>query len=209
MKKTYFGLALTVFILSLILWRQTTHLHQVHVACKTTKGELEIVVMPEWSPRGAQRFLEMVDEGYFTNLPLFRCIDGFICQFGPTFPKANAKPYPTLIDDPAIPNLRHFKKGYMSFAGYGPNTRSTHIFIALGEPASLGSQPWETPFAYVTQTTFDATAAKFTTRYGEMAPTGNGPDGPTIEGPGGEEYLRTHFPELDYFEACSIQGRNP
>jgi cyclophilin family peptidyl-prolyl cis-trans isomerase len=201
--KTVIEPMLAIVVLGFVFFWHATRSHEIRVQCKTTKGDLAIIVMPEWSPRGAQRFLEMVDDGYFNNLPLFRCIENFVCQFGPAFQKSNAKEYSTILDDPRIPDLRNFKKGYMSFAGRGPNTRSTHIFIALGEPESLGSQSWETPFGYITEATFDSSVRHFTTQYGEMAPTGHGPDGEKIRSFGGEDYLKTNFPELDYFQSCS------
>ncbi len=120
------------------LQRQTS----IEVVCETSKGPLEIVVMPAWSPRGAERFLQLVDDGYYSNLPLFRCIDHFVCQFGPKPPRSGAKNYPPLIDDAKKPDLRYFKPGFLSFAGYAPNTRTTHVFIALAAPESLGAQPW-------------------------------------------------------------------
>ena len=53
------------------------------VCCDTTKGPLNAVVHEKWAPRGAQRFLNMVQSGYFNaGVPLMRCIQGFLCQFG-------------------------------------------------------------------------------------------------------------------------------
>jgi cyclophilin family peptidyl-prolyl cis-trans isomerase len=39
-------------------------------------------VRPDWSPLGAARFFELVDEGFFTNMLLYRAIEGFLVQFG-------------------------------------------------------------------------------------------------------------------------------
>lgn len=174
----------------------------VHVFCQTTKGALEIVVMSDWSPVGAKRFLEMVDDGYFNQLPLFRCIPNFVCQFGPSTPKPNAKKYSFISDDPPHPELRDFKAGYVSFAGYAPNTRASDLFIALAAVPSLGSQVWETPIGYVTDASFQATVMNFNTSYGETAPGGRGPERLKIEAADGEQYLKSGFPDLDYFQAC-------
>lgn len=52
------------------------------VVCQTTKGAVTIEIHPGWAPIGAARFLELVDTGYFNHSPLFRCVPGFLCQFG-------------------------------------------------------------------------------------------------------------------------------
>lgn len=181
----------------------------VQVVCETTKGKLEITVRPDWSPRGAERFLQLVDDGYFTKLPLFRCMSGFICQFGPRLLRAGepARNYSTIPDDPILPELRNFQPGYLSFAGYGPNSRGTHLFVALEAVSSLGKQPWESAIGVVSDATFSSTVKKWNTEYGETTPTGHGPDPRRIESPDGEAYLREGFPNLDYFLSCARAGR--
>lgn len=53
------------------------------VCCQTTAGILNFEVHPSWAPNGAARFLQMVDEGFFsTQVPLFRALKGFLVQFG-------------------------------------------------------------------------------------------------------------------------------
>jgi peptidyl-prolyl cis-trans isomerase A (cyclophilin A) len=191
----------------LVIWgfmnSKLVHDSGVHVVCQTTKGQLDLVVMPEWSPRGAKRFLQLVDDGFFTNLPLFRCISGFVCQFGSAPPRPDAKTYLPIQDDPPKTHLREFKPGYLSFAGFGPNSRSTHMFVTLGSVKSLGTQPWETPFGFVTEKSMQSTLTHFTTVYGEVAPSGRGPKPQIIESPEGAEYLKRDFPLLDSLTSCS------
>lgn len=173
----------------------------VHILCDTTKGPIEIVVQPSWSPIGANRFLELVDDGFYTDLPFFRCIENFVCQFGSTPPRPSSKRYSNIADDPKIPEYREFKVGYLSFAGYAANSRSTHVFIALAPVETLGTETWETPFGYVTPETLGA-ARNLTTVYGESAPDGKGPIIEKIESPDGAAYLKKQFPLMDYFRSC-------
>lgn len=35
-----------------------------------------------WSPNGANRFVELVQDDYFTDVALFRCVKNFLVQFG-------------------------------------------------------------------------------------------------------------------------------
>jgi hypothetical protein len=42
------------------------------VECSTTKGKLRFAIRRDWAPHGAARFIELVDEGFFTDHPLYR-----------------------------------------------------------------------------------------------------------------------------------------
>ena len=57
----------------------------------------------------------------------------------------------TIEDDPNI-NVKMTKYS-LCFAGSGPNTRSTSLFIAFRTLDWLGKSPWETPFGKVIQGT--------------------------------------------------------
>lgn len=145
----------------------------VMVSCETSKGSVEIVVQPWRAPLGSARFLQLVRSGFFSQLPLFRCVDGFLCQFGARFHDwADRTRWPPLPDDIKPPEIEgNFKRGEISFAGSGKNSRTTHLFITLGESVkSLGVLPWEVPFGYVTQKSMEETVSKFTTQYGDMPP---------------------------------------
>ena len=125
------------------------------VQCETTKGTMKMDVFEKWSPIGAQRFLELVEDEFFTDHPLYRCVDNFIIQFGVSgIPAVNDKwsAKGTLADDV---NLKiPFKYGMVSFAGGGPATRDTSLFFAAsrnqGQLDWWGREAWETPFAQIT-----------------------------------------------------------
>lgn len=115
------------------------------VLCKTTKGQIKIEVYPEWAPLGSRRFLDLVKDNFFTDIALFRCVERFLVQFGISEnPSKKHWHRDTIMDDPNL-NLG-IKKHYVSFAGGGPNTRSTQLFIAFEDLDFLGHEPWETPF---------------------------------------------------------------
>lgn len=91
-----------------------------------------IEVRPDWAPLGADRFLKLVESGYFSQVPFFRVVQGFLTQFGITPDKALRKYWReqgSIKDDPN--EHRAIKRGYLSFAGGGPNTRDMQLFIAL------------------------------------------------------------------------------
>ena len=115
------------------------------VQCSTTKGPLTIEIYREWSPLGADRFLELVKDNFFTDIAFFRCVKRFLTQFGISdVPSKKHWHNKNIRDDPNL-NLG-IKKNYLSFAGGGANTRSTQLFIAFEDLDFLGHEPWETPF---------------------------------------------------------------
>jgi peptidyl-prolyl cis-trans isomerase A (cyclophilin A) len=54
------------------------------VHCMTTKGPLLIKVNHKWSPLGAKRFMDLVRDGFYSDIALYRCVDKFLVQFGVT-----------------------------------------------------------------------------------------------------------------------------
>ena len=56
------------------------------LVCETTvqsgDGILEIELWPTVAPHGVQRAVELVEDGFFNDLPFFRAIQGFLIQFG-------------------------------------------------------------------------------------------------------------------------------
>ena len=129
----------------LILFVDVIKSNYSKVQCTTTKGDILIEVYPEWSPLGANRFLELVEDNFFTNIAFFRCVKHFLTQFGISEDVTKKHWHNNNIKDD--PNLHlGIKQNYISFAGGGPNTRSTQLFIAFEDLDFLGNEPWETPF---------------------------------------------------------------
>ncbi|KAH9253478.1 hypothetical protein BASA81_006604 [Batrachochytrium salamandrivorans] len=109
------------------------------VDCDSTKGKFSIEVKPDWAPLGAERFLALVDGGFYTQLPLLRCISGFLCQFG--YSGNEVKPeFDVAIADDVPGAHQRFHAGYVSFAGNGPNSRTRHVFITLDSTLSTGTK---------------------------------------------------------------------
>lgn len=167
---------------------------------KTTKGAFVVEVHRDWSPKGADRFYNLVKMHYFDNLAFFRAIEGFMVQFGiHGDPKVSAKwREATIGDDPAAGQSN--KKGYISFATAGPNTRTTQLFINYGDNARLDGMGF-TPFGQVVSG-MDV-VEKLYKGYGEGAPGGAGPDQGRIQAQG-NAYLKKDFPLLDYIKSAKL-----
>jgi peptidyl-prolyl cis-trans isomerase A (cyclophilin A) len=174
------------------------------VLCGTTKGDLAIDIHREWSPLGADRFMTLVKDGFFTNIAFFRCVDGFLTQFGISDQESMQHWHDDNIQDDPNLNLG-IHKNYLSYAGGGPNTRSTQLFIAFEHLDFLGNEPWETPFGVVVdgQSTLD----ELYKGYGDISPFGSGPDQQEIYAQG-NQYIRDNFPLIDFINSCHVVSEN-
>jgi peptidyl-prolyl cis-trans isomerase A (cyclophilin A) len=86
---------------------------------------------------GADRFVQLVQEGFFNDIALFRCVKDFIVQFGINEDKAVQQRYKNILDDHPETSIP-FKQGMLSFAGGGKDTRDTSMFIAFTDSTHLG-----------------------------------------------------------------------
>lgn len=103
------------------------------------EGTVEIAVDPSLAPIGAQRFADLVDDGYFTECRFHRSVPGFIIQWGiPADPKAYAKWGDNKIKDDPVKVTN--SKATLSFATSGPHARGSQIFVNLGDNEGLDDQ---------------------------------------------------------------------
>ena len=98
------------------------------VRLETSKGNIDIRVVKNWAPNGADRFYNLVLAGFYNNAYFFRNLD-FMAQFGISSRPEVAKVWDnrTMMDDRVIQSN---KRGAVTFASTGqPNTRGTQVFI--------------------------------------------------------------------------------
>ena len=166
----------------------------------TTKGAFVIEVRRDWAPNGADRFYNLVKNGFYDNVRFFRVITGFMVQFGiHGDPKVSA-PWreAQLKDDPV---KQSNKRGYITYAMAGPNTRTSQVFINFGDNASLDSKGFS-PFGRVVVGM--EVVDKLNAEYGEGAPSGRGPDQSRMQREG-NTYLTKDFARLDYVKKATIE----
>ncbi|MFO0984546.1 MAG: peptidylprolyl isomerase, partial [Planctomycetota bacterium] len=153
----------------------------------------------DWAPKGADRFYNLVKNGYFDDVAFFRCIKGFMVQFGINGdPKVNAAWQKARITDDPVKESN--KPGYISFATSGPDSRTTQVFINYGDNARLDAMGFA-PFGKVSEG-MDV-VEKLNGEYGEGAPRGKGPDQGRVQGEG-NDYLKKSFPNLDWVKTARI-----
>ena len=164
-------------------------------AFDTSAGKFVITVHRAWAPNAADRFYNLVKNGFFDETRFFRVVPNFMVQFGISGDPAVASAWQNanLKDDPATGHSN--KKGLVTFATRGPNTRTTQVFINFKDNGFLDAQGF-TPFGEVT-TGMDV-VEKITDQYGEK------PNQGLIQSQG-NTYLKASFPKLDYVKKATIE----
>ena len=116
------------------------------VKCETTAGAFTMNLDPTYSPKGVNRVLNMVRDNFFDGMLLYRVLENFLVQFGvAATPKLHHKFSGYNFNDE--PNKVPFRKGTISFAGNGVDSRSCHLFVALN--AGLGNAKHETTLGHL------------------------------------------------------------
>jgi peptidyl-prolyl cis-trans isomerase A (cyclophilin A) len=165
----------------------------------TSKGPVVIEVRREWAPNGADRFYNLVKNGFYDDARFFRVISGFMVQFGINAdPKISAQWRVANIPDDPVKQSN--KRGYITFATAGPNTRTTQVFINFGDNAALDRQGFA-PFGQVT--TGMNVVDMLYSGYGEGAPNGRGPNQGRVQNEG-NAYLTKDFPSLDFVKKATV-----
>jgi len=166
----------------------------------TTKGTFVVEVHRDWAPNGADRFYNLVKNGFYDNVRFFRVISGFMVQFGIHGDPKISAPWreAQLKDDPV---KQSNKRGYITYAMAGPNTRTSQVFINFGDNASLDSQGFS-PFGRVV--TGMEVVDKLNAEYGEGAPRGRGPDQSRMQMEG-NTYLTKDFGSFVFNETATTE----
>jgi peptidyl-prolyl cis-trans isomerase A (cyclophilin A) len=166
---------------------------EVKVRLETTKGAVVIAVHHDWAPRGAARFLELVEARYFDDSRFFRVVRGQWAQFGINRdPRvASAWRTRTIPDDP---RRESNTRGRVAFAFAVPDGRTTQVYISLRDNSYQDEQGF-VPFGEVVEGMDVADALD--SEYGERAGGGirAGRQQPLFDG--GNAYLDREFPRLD------------
>jgi len=172
----------------------------------------DVRVRPDWSPRGASRFLDLVRMGYYDSVPLNRVVPKFLTQFGIAADLATRTKWRgmQIEDDPKPDPPVPFQPGMFSYAGSGKDSRTTEIFVVMPGTSEtqlkyFGANSWETPFAYLDGPIEDSPVPRWYA-YGDMPPWGEGPASSEIYLEHGYEYLAKKFPNLDYLGRCFVVG---
>jgi len=160
----------------------------------TTKGLIVIQVHRDWAPIAADRFYNLVKNGFYDQARFFRVVPNFMVQFGMNANPAVTKAFSgaTMKDEPTKMGN---KKGYVTFARTGaPNSRGTQLFINYKDNNFLDAQGFA---AFGEVTSGLDIAEKINAEYAERPNQGE------ITA-NGNAYLQKEFPRLDYIKTAKI-----
>ncbi|MEO8256456.1 MAG: peptidylprolyl isomerase [Acidobacteriota bacterium] len=163
----------------------------------TSAGPIVIEVHRDWSPLGADRFYNLVKNGFYDDTRFFRVLEGFMAQIGMNGDPAIQRAWggANFNDDPVKESN---KRGYVTFAkSSAPNSRSTQFFINFADNANLDGQGFS-PFGQVV--TGMEVVDKLYAGYGRT----NVPDQGRITAEG-NAYLLKEYPKLDYVRRATIE----
>jgi len=172
------------------------------VSFETTKGDFIIEAYRDWSPLGVERFFELVKNGYYNGLAIFRVVKNFVAQFGISNSyEENIKWENLPVKDESVKasNL----KGVISFARSGPDTRTTQLFINLKDNTRLDTVTYNgtTGFPPLGRIIDGLSVIdSLNSEYGESPDQ----DSITVKG---KEYTERLFPNMDYIKRARILYR--
>jgi peptidyl-prolyl cis-trans isomerase A (cyclophilin A) len=161
----------------------------------TSAGTFVVKVDRSWAPFGADRFYNLVKNGFYDGCRFFRVVPTFMVQFGINGDPAVSSAWDgaTIPDDrPRVSNTR----GRVTFAKRAiPDSRTTQIFINFGDNSRLDRDGFA-PFGEVV--TSMVLVERIFSGYGEA------PDQTRIESEG-NTFLESFFPRLDYVKKATIE----
>jgi peptidyl-prolyl cis-trans isomerase A (cyclophilin A) len=155
----------------------------------TTKGKFVVTVRRSLAPRGTDRFYNLVKAHFYDGNVFFRVVKGFVVQFGISgYPQVSSAWQNANIPDDRVKTSNVI--GTITYADAGPNTRTTQLFINLGDNGpSLDGQGFA-PFGRVT--TGMAVVKKLYGGYGEQPSNAQAQIASQ-----GNVFLKKSFPKLD------------
>lgn len=168
------------------------------VKFETTAGNFVVEVHREWAPVGAERFHELVSAGFYNECKFFRVVqkpEPFMVQFGISGdPKVMDKWREEKIKDDPV--RKSNKKGYITFATSGTDSRTTQVFINYKANTFLDDKGFA-PFGEVVEGM--EIVEKLYSVYGEAPSREQG----RIQKEG-NKFLEASFPKLDSIKKATL-----
>jgi homoserine O-acetyltransferase len=168
----------------------------------TTAGNFIIEAHRDWSPHGADRFFDLVRRKYYDDSRFFRVVPGRWVQFGINGdPKIAQQQRLITIPDDTL--KQHNTRGFVAFSNTGPHTRSTQVYINLGDNSARNdTEASFAPFGQVIEG-MDV-VEKIYGGYGEHSGGGMRAGHQDEMFAGGNAYLDREFPKLDKLIRATI-----
>jgi len=163
---------------------------------KAETGMFTVRFHRDWAPLGVDRVRELVESKFFTGVRFFRVIPNFMAQFGISGDPATARRWRDnkIKDDPV---LKGNKRGFVTFATSGKDSRTAQLFINFKDNEFLDGQGFS-PVGEVVEG-LDEVVGRINSEYHEQ------PNQAEIQSQG-NTYLDMKFPRLTYITDAHIRG---
>lgn len=175
-----------------------------HARFETSQGDFVLAVHRAWAPIGADRFFNLVQNGWYDGVRFHRVLDGFTAGFG-----IHDDPYVnavwrarSLTDDPV---RQSNSRGRVTFSKSTPHSRTVQVFVNLKDNGGSLDDSGFSPFGEVIEGmgVLDALYSE----YGDGPPRGEGVY-QAMAVAKGAEYLDS-FPELDRIVRATVLPERP
>lgn len=174
------------------------------VAFKTSKGEFTATAFRKWSPKGVDRFYHLVNTNFYDSVVIFRVVKGFVAQFGLCNSEEKNMFYRSrpIGDEPVATSN---KKGTISFARSGKNSRTSQLFINLKDNPFLDDMDFGGAVGFPPIARIDNGMEVVDQLFGGYA------DAPTSRQDSiatkGMSYTQRVFPKLDYIISARVVSK--
>ena len=161
----------------------------------TSAGSFAVRVTRAWSPHAADRFYNLVKNGFYDECRFFRVVPKFMAQFGIHGDPAVSAAW----KDAMLPAERarvSNTRGRLTFAqGVLASSRTTQVFISYGDNSRLDKDGFA-PFGEVVSSML--IVERIYSEYGE------GPEQSAIQA-GGNLFLNQYLPRLTYITSAIVE----
>jgi peptidyl-prolyl cis-trans isomerase A (cyclophilin A) len=108
---------------------------------ETSKGSFDVEVNRKWSPAAVDRFYQLVKYGFYNNALFYRVVPNFVVQFGSSDTVTISRWSKYKIPDEKV--FYSNRKGTISFARAGKESRGTELFVNLRDNLRLDTMMYE------------------------------------------------------------------
>ncbi len=96
----------------------------------TTDGDIVVDLLASEDPITVNNFVFLAQQGFYTNVPFHRIINGFMIQTGDPTGTGSGGPGYKFQDEPVT---RDYTRGTVAMANAGPNTNGSQFFIVQAD----------------------------------------------------------------------------
>jgi len=100
----------------------------IDITVKTNKGEINLTLFAQKTPKTCTNFIELAKAGYYDGLTFHRVIPDFMVQGGCPDGRGTGGPGYNFADE-FDADLKHDGPGVLSMANAGPGTNGSQFFI--------------------------------------------------------------------------------